>query len=236
MQKRTLILCLLMIGAISLTAQRTISGEGEVVKQEITLEAITGVSLGFHGDIILTQGSSQKITMEGQQNILDNIKREVKNGTWKVTNDKNVRNAKPVKVYITLATLKNVRVSGSGSISGTNAFSGLGDLEVSVSGSGDIDLDITAQDVSTRISGSGEVRLAGTANSLEIHISGSGDVEADGLQVKDCSVVISGSGNADVHPTGMLEATVSGSGDVRYKGSSANVKSRVSGSGHVKKM
>ncbi|MDX1476836.1 MAG: head GIN domain-containing protein [Saprospiraceae bacterium] len=226
----------LLVAAMGMPLQaQSINGQGEVVKQEIQLATLTGVKLGFQGNIVLTQGSTQKIVMEGQQNVLDNIKREVKNGTWGVYNKKNVRNAKPVTIYITLANLQEVAVSGSGNITGTNRFRGLGDLGIAVSGSGNIDLEIEAADVSASVSGSGEVRLAGSAANLALRISGSGDVEAEDLQVTDCTAHISGSGNARVHASGSLEATISGSGDLRYRGA-ANVRSRVSGSGDIKKM
>ncbi|MDX1408404.1 MAG: head GIN domain-containing protein, partial [Saprospiraceae bacterium] len=224
MKQFIVLISLMALATISCEAQ-TIRGEGDVVKQEIDLAAITGVKLGFHGNIVLTRGSNQKIVLEGQQNILDNIKREVKNGTWNVTNDKNVRNAKPVTVYITMATLREASISGSGNITTTNAFNNLGDLKTAVSGSGNIDLEVVAGDITASVSGSGEIQLRGSASSLDIHISGSGDVKAEDLNVTDCMVHISGSGNARVHASGSLEATISGSGDVRYRGEAAKVRS-----------
>ena len=57
-----------------------IRGEGDVITEEISLDAMQGFNLGFAGDVVLTHGNAQKIVMEGQKNILDNIKRQVKNG------------------------------------------------------------------------------------------------------------------------------------------------------------
>ena len=56
------------------------------------------------------------------------------------------------------------------------------------------------------------------------------------LKVGDCDIAISGSGDAQVWATGNLVASISGSGDIRYKDDAANVKARVSGSGDVRKM
>jgi len=235
MQKAILFICLLVVGTVSLSAQR-IQGEGDVVKQEIDLETITGVRLGFHGDIVITQGSSQKIVLEGQQNILDNIKREVRNGTWRVNFDKSVKNAKPVKIYITMATLKDAGVSGSGNLSSKGSFTGLGDLELYVSGSGNVDLQVEAEDVDGSISGSGEINLSGSASSVDVSISGSGDFDALDLKSENCEISIAGSGDAAVYVTGSLEVRISGSGDVRYKGDAARVKSSISGSGDVREV
>lgn len=203
--------------------------------QEIKLEPLTGLNLGFSGDVILTYGSTQKIVMEGQQNILDNIKRDVKNGTWNITFEKNVKNAKNVTVTITLPTLKDVGLSGSGSIHTTNKFTGLDELDIHVSGSGHITLEYEANETDLGLSGSGEINLSGSSKSLSIGISGSGDVTAGKLMTDDCEIHISGSGDASVHADKNLETHISGSGDVSYSGS-ASVTTRISGSGDVIKI
>jgi hypothetical protein len=210
-----------------------LSGQGDVVKQEIQLETLKGVMLGFSGDVILTQGSPQKIVMEGQQNILDNIKREVRDGVWNITFDKSVKDAKPVRVYITLATINEVGLSGSGKLTTTNTFQNLDDLDIGLSGSGEIDLHVNADEIETAISGSGDILLEGSAESLEVAISGSGNVNAVALRTADCEIAISGSGDATVFCTASLESAISGSGDVRYKGNVPNVKASISGSGDV---
>lgn len=212
-----------------------INGEGDLVKKEIQIEQFSGVSLGFSGDIILTQGNTQKVVVEGQQNIIDNIKRVVKDGTWKVNYEKNVGKAKPVTVYITIPTLDYAAVSGSGNLTSDGHFRNLGNLKVRISGSGDIELGVDARDVSSSISGSGGIRLEGAADSNEVHISGSGDIYASSFSVNDCSISISGSGNCKVKVERNLDVRISGSGDVSYSGD-CNIKSRISGSGDVRSM
>ena len=217
-------------------AKKAIHGEGEIVTQEITLDKLSGVKLGFHGDVFITQGSTQKVVMHGQQNILDNIKREVKNGAWYITNERNVRNAKDVKIYITMSTLDVAKVSGSGSIVSEGKFRALGDVDLGVSGSGDLILDLEAADIDCGVSGSGEIQLKGSANMLDISISGSGDIDGVGMMVSDCEVSISGSGDVSVYVTESLSSRISGSGDIRYKGDAAKVRSSISGSGDVREI
>ena len=234
------LLCLvtgiLLMAGNHLTAQYwstgALKGEGEVVRQEITLPALDGVDLGFSGNVIITPGATQKIVMEGQQNILDNIKREVTNGTWKIFFEKNVKDAKEVTIYITMPTIKKVGLTGSGSIISEGRFSGLNDLDVFLSGSGDIKFAADAKNVEVLLSGSGDVELKGTAGALDISISGSGDVTTSALVVNACEVHISGSGDAEVNVNGKLDVFVSGSGDVHYRGN-ASVTARVTGSGEV---
>lgn len=212
----------------------SIRGEGEVVKRTLDIDPFEAVSLGFSGDIILTQGNTQKVEVEAQANIIENIKTDVSGGKWRVNYKKGVKQSKPVKVYITLPRLTGAGISGSGSMWTTGKFTNLGDLETYISGSGDLRLGIDADDIEAHISGSGTISLEGSGQVLDVHISGSGDVHAMDLQVQNCEVSISGSGDAGVYASNELNVRISGSGDVTYKGDAQKVRSSVSGSGDVR--
>lgn len=230
----TLLTCL----SITISAQSWgsgVTGEGAVVKQEISLASFDGFDLGFAGNVIVTPGPVQKVVVEGQQNIIDLIKRDVKDGMWRIGFSKSVKDSKEVTVYITMPTVKWVALTGSGTIRSTDRFNGLNKLDIAVSGSGDIMFDAAANDITLHLSGSGDIKVMGTTNTLDIAISGSGDVSAASLKSSNCQVHISGSGDADVQVYGDLETSISGSGDVHYKGE-ANVTARISGSGEVSKM
>jgi hypothetical protein len=239
MKTRILLLLLTIVlvqcNLISQDWRGTIKGEGEVVKKEISLDAFEAVGLSFNGNVVLTQGSPQKVVVEAQANIIDNIKREVRGGSWSIGYKENVREAKPVTVYITMPTLKGAAVAGSGNISSTSKFTGLKDLDLDVSGSGNIELSFEAQSADVAISGSGGAELDGMTQSLDIAISGSGNVHATKLKASNCEVSIAGSGDAEVFVNGDLKAAISGSGDVHYTGN-ANVTAKVAGSGEVTKM
>ena len=211
----------------------SIKGEGDRVTQTLDLDYFEGISLSFSGDVVLKQGDSQSVTVEAQQNIIDNIVTDVDGRHWKIKFDRPVRNHKGVTVYITMKTLKTAKVSGSGNISTDGSFIGLGDLSTGVSGSGDLNLDVEASgSISSRISGSGNITMSGKADSYSVGISGSGDVKAYDLVASSCTVQISGSGDARVNAQSELEVKISGSGDVTYKGT-PRMRSKVSGSGDV---
>jgi len=148
----------------------------------------------------------------------------------------------------------DLKVSGSGSLE--IEVDAKGAIEADVSGSGDIDLKGSCQSFESSVSGSGKVNIAaaiagradvsvsgsgkvmasGTANQIKTTISGSGKVLAANLEVAKCEVRISGSGDVEINVKNELDATISGSGSVTYKGNPSQVNSHASGSGHVRKM
>ena len=125
-------------------------------------------------------------------------------------------------------------VSGSGRID----FKGTcKDMESKVSGSGKVSVDLVAANkIDVGISGSGKIIARGNAKEIRANISGSGEVLAADLQVDACEVRISGSGDVEVNVKSELDATISGSGSVSYKGNPTHVNSHASGSGKVRKM
>lgn len=238
----------------------------------------TRISFGFPGKLYLKQGSPQKVELEGDQDVLEEVETEVdgdrlkigKDGKWFDwnSNDK-------ITVYITVQNIEGVSVSGSGDLIGQNKIR-TNDLDLNVSGSGSLSLDVEARgdveadvsgsgnvdlkghfqnfesDVSGSgrvvlaatidenadfgISGSGKIQASGTADKVKTSISGSGKVLAADLQTNRCEIRISGSGDVEINVTNELDANISGSGSVSYRGNPKKINSHASGSGKVRKI
>lgn len=83
------------------------------------------------------------------------------------------------------------------------------------------------------ISGSGEVTAFGKARAMELDISGSGDADLHNLTLTDANVAIAGSGDAVLTPTGRIDVSISGSGDVELLTRPAQLFQDITGSGEV---
>ncbi len=210
-----------------------IRGEGPVVERKVNLDNIKGISLPGSAKVFLTQGSGQEVKIVGQENIIDNLNLEVRGEVWQINNKRSVWQSEPVKIYITLETLRLLKISGSSDVEFVNHFSNQKDIEIRISGSGKMDLDLDAGDINASISGSGDLYMKGSANYLDFSITGSGSVNAYDLTARKADVRISGSGGMELSVEDRLDAHVSGSGNVFYKGN-PRVDSSISGSGSVR--
>jgi hypothetical protein len=220
-----LILCLTLISYKSLAQ-----------KQKRQVNGFDEISMGISGDLYLTQGSNTSLELEGDPDDLEDIITEVRSGTlvikyknntgWRFGRDR-------INIYLTMSDVSAVSIGGSGKILGENTIES-DDLNISVSGSGNIQLDVKADDLIQKISGSGSITVSGTADHTDISISGSGNLDALELEVDHCVVKISGSGRCKIYVGDSLEANISGSGSVHYKGDPDKIRSNVSGSGRVK--
>jgi len=222
---------LVAVTSIFLSAQKD---NNHSITKNFDLDDFHSIGLGISADVYVTQGNEQSVRVEGSAKDIETLNTKVNNGSWRIkSNKKNYRYDK-MTIYITMKTLEAISIGGSGSIEGTNKFSNLDDLELSIGGSGNIELDFVADHVECSIGGSGTMKLDGTCNGLEISIGGSGDVKAFGLQTKTCEVSAAGSGDVQVSVSDDLQVSTVGSGDVEYKGN-PRIESSTIGSGSVRK-
>lgn len=199
---------------------------------------------GFHAvnvagsfDVFIKQGNTESVVVDAPSDVIGYVLTEVSNGTLKVYNKsnsgwKNIFNNRKVIVYITIKTVDAILLSGSGDVSfkdGVTANS----FKLLLSGSGDVSGKVTAKSLETSISGSGDVEIWGRANNSTVSISGSGDYSGEDLATINASASIGGSGDITVNASGSLQARVSGSGDIHYKGGPKNVSKTKSGSGDI---
>ncbi|MEM6317049.1 MAG: head GIN domain-containing protein [Bacteroidota bacterium] len=206
-------------------------GFGSTITQELGLSDFTGIELRTDAQVYLAQGDELEVLVKGQENIIDELETRVRNDVWEIEFDDCVRNSDVLRIYITTPNLNYIGNSGSGKISSEDILK-MNDLEVKNHGSGDIELSIEADVVTTRNTGSGKLELEGVASTLDVDIKGSGDLAAFDLLVKDGQIEIDGSGDAQVNVQDFLEILIDGSGDVYYKGN-PDLKVRTRGSGKV---
>ena len=211
-----------------------IPGSGTMVSETRSVEGFDAVSVGGSGTIHITQGDTESLEVQADDNLLPYLRTEVSGGELKIWWERgNLRFTKG-PVY-TLGVKQLEKLNLSGSLHAEMDRLTAENFEGRISGSGKIELgQLEAGEVRFRVSGSGDVTIReGRADSLDLGISGSGNAQMPGFQAGDVEVSISGSGNAEIQATNRLDAHVSGSGNVTYTGS-PKVNSSVSGSGRIR--
>ena len=214
---------------------KKVKGEGSVVTETRNVTGFKGFESTIAADVFIKQSSTFKVTIEGQKNILDLMKTEMKGDMLKITFEKGYRisSNQKLKVYIEAPSFEKLSMSGSGNVKAQNALTG-SKIDIGISGSGDFMLDnIKFSNVEFHISGSGDINVSGETEKVDFQVSGSGNIKASNLKAQSVECHVSGSGNINCNASKSLNALVSGSGDIRYKGKPESVKTKVSGSGDI---
>ncbi|MTI22191.1 DUF2807 domain-containing protein [Fulvivirga sp. RKSG066] len=210
-----------------------------LAQKTVNVSEFTEVYLKTSADVYISKGSTLRVEVEGDEDDLEDVDIYVKGGTLYIDSEDSWSwfgsSSSDVTVNITMPTIEGASVSGSGSLVGKDKFR-TNELSLAVSGSGIIELNADAGYTSTAVSGSGKIYLSGSAEEMSVKISGSGRVKAEDFVSEKCKVSISGSGSAQVNVKSSIDARISGSGSVYYKGDPAKVDSHTSGSGRIRKM
>lgn len=228
---KNLLTCLFLAAAVGVSAQG----------REINVGSFDEVYFGVPGTLYITQGNTNKVVVDASDENWERLEIEVDGSRLKIKN-KNYKNWSwknwekgEMTFHVTMKDIEGISVGGSGKVISKNKLK-VDDIDLSVSGSGNMELDMDAEDTDISVSGSGKIYLDGTADEVEVSISGSGKIKAENFEVNVCDVSISGSGTCYITANKEIDARISGSGSVYYNGNPDRVSSRSSGSGKVKKI
>tara|TARA_R110002074_G_scaffold223009_1_gene393928 strand:- start:43244 stop:43969 length:726 start_codon:yes stop_codon:yes gene_type:complete len=234
---------LLLTGLITLSCSaqwgKTIKGNGNNVTIERSTGDYDGIAVSGWFDVDLVSGNEGEITLQGEENLLEYIITEVKDGKLVIKTEKGV-NLKSsswkseIRITVPVQSISSVSMSGSGDIVGKTKIKA-DKFSTAMSGSGDITLDIDSGTISASMSGSGDITLSGTTKDFDATVSGSGDIEAYNLEADNVSATVSGSADIQVTAKKSIKARVSGSGDISYRGNPEKVDTKTSGSGDISK-
>lgn len=237
MKTKLLSICLLF-AFVALPAQaqwgnKKVKGSGNVTTKTVSTSDYAKVSAVGSMDVYLVSGTEGNITVEADDNFHEYIIVETDGDKLilKIKNKVNLKSKNPIKITVPFRDLDGVKLTGSGDVVTRDAISA-DNFEAAVTGSGDVNLEVNAKQVSFKVTGSGDMVLTGGADMAEIRISGSGDFDGRQFRAKTAEVSVAGSGDADVYAEDRLTARVSGSGDITY-GGSPSVDKKVSGSGSI---
>jgi hypothetical protein len=231
MKKRLFCLAICLL----LCACSFVRGSGRLITESREVRGFERVALTGSGDLILTQGERESLTVQTDANVMQYVVTEVSGGTLTLGTEIGT-SISPTRLTFTLTVvdLDGITVSGSGSAEVERLRADV--LEVKVSGSGDARIDtLEAREVRVQVTGSGSVELAGQVGEQTVKLSGSGKYAGGDLRSETASVTTSGSGDATVWVTESLDARATGSGSVRYYGRPQTSFSG-SGSGDLKQL
>jgi hypothetical protein len=158
---------------------RTVRGSGNVVTQERQVSGFDSVALSGVGQVIITQGDQETLTIETDENLMPYIESEVRDGRLEL---RIADNTIPIPSQSIIYRLSVVDLVGPDS-SGAGSFE-IGELDtdrlqVSLSGAGNIGVDsLNATDLVVAMSGAGNVELTGQVETQEIDLSGLGNYSA----------------------------------------------------------
>ena len=229
----SIVVLLLGISLLSGCAFGMVVGSGKSVAETRAVSDFNAVEFAFIGDLTITQGDEESLTITGDDNIVALIRTTVRDGVLRIdAGAANVgRPIVPLRYALTVKNLDSLSLSGLGNIE-MPSLEGR-DLALSLSGAGSLTIDnLAVTDLAVSLSGLGSANLSGEVNQQAVTVSGAGSYYAANLRSQAAAVQISGVGNAEVWAVETLSATISGAGNIEYTGN-PQVVQQISGLGSI---
>jgi hypothetical protein len=243
MKNAILLFSILLFSANTANAQwwsnsKKVEGNKEVTNKTRSVANYDQISVTGMMEVQLIAGSEGKIEIEAESNLMEFIETEVSNGHLRITIQKGVNIAPsknyPIRIVVPFETLGALTLTGSGHIRNSDVIKAR-EFKINVTGSGNMNLNLITENLESTITGSGDLKLKGTSGEFKCKVTGSGDVFAYDLKAFKVDASVTGSGDVEVSVENELNAKISGSGDIKYRGNPDKQNFKTSGSGSVSK-
>jgi hypothetical protein len=206
--------------------------------QRRTVGDFHGIHVGGGIELYLSQGGEEAVVVSANDPELRNrMVTEVEDGVLHIYLKDQWRHWSwnghmKLRAYVSCKALDQLRGAGGANIHIDQTLKSER-LDLHLSGGGRIEGKFDVGEMAVGVSGGGDTYLSGTAGQLHVHVSGGGDVHGYELAADSCQAHISGGGGVYVTVNKTLDASVSGGGDIRYKGNVSSVGSHTSGGGNI---
>ena len=208
-------------------------GNGDVVEEPRSVtEDFTVISASEGLDVFVTQDQDYKILVEADDNIIDLIGTDIKDGRLKIHAIENIGRATK-KVYVSLPNITALKSSSGADLIAQNVIESES-IDLDASSGSDISVELIANEVSANASSGADIRISGHADVLHADASSGSDIRARELITKKCIADASSGADISVNVSGSLVADASSGADISYTGE-ASVQTKKSVSGSVRK-
>ena len=204
--------------------------------KKFAVSGFNKLAMGSAFKIDVKQGSSFSVTAAGKSEDLRDIETKVSGGILKIGYEGNNwhKNRKTVTISITMPNLQGVDFSGA-STATVGEFSGVKNMDISVSGASRTTMELSAQKVAIDVSGASSLILTGKCDVLNGEVSGASTFKGKDFPAKEVNIDASGASSAAVVASATIHAEASGASSVRYSGSVKDIHSNASGASSVKR-
>lgn len=185
--------------------------------KEVNLDIVKFSKVKIDGCLKVNMVIAEKTSacLKADENIIDLIEVKVSNDTLIVgiKNGVSFRTSSPLILNVSNPVLVDIELNGSGKFQVSN---------------------LNVDKMSSKLKGSGDIILAGSVNTLDLYLTGSGDIDAEETIAQNVYANLKGSGDITATAISNANVVLSGSGDVKIYGKTANKQQSLSGSGDIK--
>jgi hypothetical protein len=208
-------------------------GNGVVAEEtrKVT-EKFTEISAAEGLDVFVTQGDEFKILVEADENVIELIATDIREGKLRVHAIENIGRATK-NIYVSLPEITVLESSSGADLIGQNEIKAE-KLDLEASSGSDLEVEVVASEIEADASSGADIKISGQTDVLYADASSGADIKARGLLAKRCNADASSGSDISVNVSESLTADASSGADISYSGD-PEVSKKKSVSGSVRK-
>jgi hypothetical protein len=240
--KKILLLGLLVISLTTLIINQLVAsdkydcirGNGNVSTSERALTGFQKVDVKGSFEVIIIKSNNFNVKIESDENLIENIKTEVKEGKLLISNTKSICGSKDLKITVYMPELNSISCSGASVVKSNDDFESE-KFEIKSSGASEISAKINAKLLVSKFSGASSVKLRGKADTHAVESTGASSLKATELEVNNYAIDSRGASDCKINVIKELAVTSSGASDIKYIGD-PKVSKSVKGASNISKL
>ncbi len=212
---------LILITVIAFIGTGTSLAGNSYETQTRALNNFNSIKVSSGIDLYVTMGNVEEVKIVADDDIIDDIKTEVKDGTLHIYMKQNNwfkwGGNSTKKAYVSVTELIALHASSGSDVKTENTIKGES-LEVKASSGSDVDLDVFYKNLSVDTSSGSDAKLSGKVKTFKAESSSGSDIKASKLEAKICKLRASSGSDISVTVTDELYAAASSGADIVYYG------------------
>lgn len=229
------ILILLSVGC----KRETCFGEtGAVATVTRAVTAFHKMELYDNINVVLTQDTVERLTIEAPEHLIPNIATQIKDGILRVKNEASCawlrKASEKATLYVHLKKLDTILYAGSGTITSSNTVNADNLTLYSETGAGNINLSVNAvQTFCYIMDENADITLHGTSDVCYSYTASRGTIDFSDFAVKKMVIEYGSVRDAFIYVTDELNSIIYFKGNLFYKGAPQITKDEVHSSGRL---
>ncbi|WP_250434307.1 head GIN domain-containing protein [Hanstruepera flava] len=212
-----------------------VTGDGNVITKEQRLQnEFNEIHVSRGLDVYVTQGPSEKVTIEADGNLHDIILVAINNGVLEITAEENIRSAASKKVLVTFKNIDKIVATSGSDVYSTNTIKA-DDLELETNSGSDMELEIDTQKLYCLSTSGSDLELTGRATTLKAEANSGSDIDAGDLLAEKSTIRATSGASISVNTSKELIAKANSGGDITYYGSPEKLEKTEGVSGGIGK-
>jgi len=190
---------------------------GEIVTDQRNVPDFEGLDVSSGINLILSQGSEQKVTVKADKDIQDEIITSVKNGVLKIYCERTFWRDNNVTVEVTFVNIDNLKASAGSDVKCTEGLN-FDKLNLETSSGCNINITIKASGLELSSSSGANIYMEGTTGDLEIKATSGANVKLNELEADNVNVSSSSGANIYVIARKSIEVHSSSGSNIYVTG------------------